>query len=305
MKPVVAILAPGSMGSAVGARLVAHGVTVTTPLAGRSAASAERARAAGMTPVDDAKIATADFVLSIVPPGDALSVSERFAPMFAASNEKPVYVECNAVNPATVARIEAVVGPTGAPFVDAGIIGPPPQPNTTNTIFYASGADAPRLASLAEYGLNVRLMDGPVGAASALKMSYAGITKGFTALGAAMMLAAMRQGTADALYAELAVSQPALHGWLTRNMPRMYPRPIAGSPRWRRSRASSARTRPRIRSSRARPACMSGSRRISPPTRPRSKRSTPSSPSAPRRPNAPPRAAPASRLPAPAWAPPA
>jgi hypothetical protein len=53
-------------------------------------------------------------------------------------------------------------------------------------------------------------------------MSYAGITKGFTALGAAMMLAATRAGTADDLKQELLTSQPALVGWLTRQMPRMY-----------------------------------------------------------------------------------
>ena len=63
---------------------------------------------------------------------------------------------------------------------------------------------------------------GPVGAASALKMSYAGITKGFTALGATMMLAATSAGTADALIAEMKVSQPALLKWLTSQMPRMH-----------------------------------------------------------------------------------
>ena len=55
-----------------------------------------------------------------------------------------------------------------------------------------------------------------------MKMSYAGITKGFTALGTAMMLAATRAGTAEALKAELAASQPALFGWLTRQTPKMY-----------------------------------------------------------------------------------
>jgi 3-hydroxyisobutyrate dehydrogenase-like beta-hydroxyacid dehydrogenase len=75
---------------------------------------------------------------------------------------------------------------------------------------------------LEKYGLEPRVQAGPIGAASAMKMSYAGITKGFTALGAAMMLAATRAGTADALRAELSASQPALHGWLTRAMPRMY-----------------------------------------------------------------------------------
>ena len=55
-------------------------------------------------------------------------------------------------------------------------------------------------------------------------MSYAGITKGFTALGAAMMLAATRGGSAEALQAELAESQPALLGYLTRQVPSMYPK---------------------------------------------------------------------------------
>jgi len=75
---------------------------------------------------------------------------------------------------------------------------------------------------LAQYGLEMPVQPGPIGAASAMKMSYAGITKGFTALGAAMMLAATRAGTADALKAEMSVSQPALYGWLTKQMPKMY-----------------------------------------------------------------------------------
>ena len=77
-------------------------------------------------------------------------------------------------------------------------------------------------AKLNDYGLIVRVLDGPLTAASALKMSYAGITKGFTALGAAMMLAATRGGSAEALKAELAESQPELLGYLTRQMPDMY-----------------------------------------------------------------------------------
>ena len=68
------------------------------------------------------------------------------------------------------------------------------------------------------------MLEGPVGAASALKMSYAGITKGFTALGAMMMLAASRAGAASALQQELARSQPALLAWLTRQMPGMFPK---------------------------------------------------------------------------------
>jgi 3-hydroxyisobutyrate dehydrogenase-like beta-hydroxyacid dehydrogenase len=207
---------------AVAARLTERGATVLTSLAGRSAATAARAAKAGMRDAPDADLAGADFVLSILPPGDAVSLAERLAPALRASRTKPVYVDCNAIDPATARRVAAVVEATGAAFVDGGIIGPPPEPDSKNTRIYLSGEHAPRAAALAEYGLSMPIQEGPVGAASAMKMSYAGITKGFTALGAAMMLAATRAGTADALAAEMAVSQPALLGWLTRQMPRMH-----------------------------------------------------------------------------------
>lgn len=227
MAPVVAVIAAGAMGAAVGKRLTDHGVTVLTSLAGRSAATAARAAAAGMVPASDAEIAAADFVLSILPPGDALALAQRFAPALGASNAKPIYVECNAVNPATVERIAAAIAPTGCAFVDAGIIGPPPKPprpgqaSDAGPRFYASGEAAPRFAALRQYGLDVRVLEGPPGAASALKMSYAGITKGTQALGAAMLLAAARAGSATALHEELQFSQPQILAWLQRSLPGM------------------------------------------------------------------------------------
>jgi putative dehydrogenase len=222
MKPVVALIAPGNMGSAVGKRLTENGLQVLTSLEGRSEESVARARAAGMTDASPDQIAAADLILSIVPPGEALALAERFAPALARGNRKPAYVDCNAVNPKTVAGIEAAIAPTACPFVDAGIVGGPPRPGYAGPAFYASGAEAPRFAVLNDYGLDVRVLDGGVGAASAMKMSYAGITKGFTALGTVMMLAATRAGTAQALHRELAQSQPQLLAWLTRQVPNMY-----------------------------------------------------------------------------------
>jgi len=71
---------------------------------------------------------------------------------------------------------------------------------------------------------DVRVLDGPLSAASALKMSYAGITKGTQALGAAMLLAATRAGTADALLTELKGSQTQMLGWLKRSLSMMPPK---------------------------------------------------------------------------------
>jgi 3-hydroxyisobutyrate dehydrogenase-like beta-hydroxyacid dehydrogenase len=221
MQPVVAVIAPGMMGGAVGARLVENGIEVRTLLAGRSDATLARAKAAGMVDASDEQIVASDIILSILPPGDALGLAERLAPILRAATKKPIYVDCNALDPATVVRISRVVQETGATFVDGGIIGGPPKPGYSPKI-YLSGEAAPRVAELTKFGLQMPIQPGPIGAASAMKMSYAGITKGFTALGAAMMLAASRAGTADDLRAELSSSQPALFGWLTRQVPGMY-----------------------------------------------------------------------------------
>jgi len=222
MTPTVSLIAPGNMGAAVAKRLTEHKVTVLTSLAGRGEASVQRAREAGMRGVDDRALAEADYLLSIVPPGEALALAKRLSGVLTAVNKKPIYVECNAVSPRTMNQIAEVIAPTGCAFVGAAIIGPPPQPDSSNTKFYAAGPAAADFAKLNDYGLIVRLLEGPVSAASALKMSYAGITKGFTALGAAMMLAASRGGSAQALQAELAESQPALLGYLKRQVPSMY-----------------------------------------------------------------------------------
>ncbi len=224
MTPVVAVIAPGMMGAAVGKRLVDNGVKVLTSLKGRSAETATRAKAAGMAPAGDEEIAACDFILSILPPGDAVALAERFQPALKASNAKPVYVDCNAINPKTVDRVAAVIAPTDCPFVDSGIIGSPPKPGDAGPRFYASGPAAPRFATLRQYGLDVRVLDGAMSAASALKMSYAGITKGTQAIGAAMMLAATRAGSADALFAELSSSQKEMFAWFKRGLALMPPK---------------------------------------------------------------------------------
>jgi 3-hydroxyisobutyrate dehydrogenase-like beta-hydroxyacid dehydrogenase len=224
MTPVVAVIAPGMMGAAVGQRLVDNGVKVLTSLKGRGADTAARAKAAGMAAAGDDEIAAADFILSILPPGDAVALAERFQSALKASNAKPVYVDCNAINPKTVDRVAAVIAPTDCPFVDSGIIGSPPKPGDAGPRFYASGPAAPRFAGLRQYGLDVRVLDGALSAASALKMSYAGITKGTQAIGAAMMLAATRAGSADALFSELSSSQKDMFAWFKRGLALMPPK---------------------------------------------------------------------------------
>ena len=224
MAPIFTIIAPGAMGSAVAHRMRERGATVRTSLAGRSVASARRAAECGMTDVasDRELVEGVDIVLSIVPPGEATALAARLKPVLSAVARKPLVIDCNALNPATVAEIASLLAPSGAPFVDGGIIGGPPRLDGMGPRFYLSGPAASGAEMLRDYGVDIRLLDGPVGAASALKMSYAGITKGLTALGTAMMLGAAANGSAPALLAELADSQPNLLAYLRRSVPDMY-----------------------------------------------------------------------------------
>jgi len=221
MNPTIAIVAQGAMGAGVGGRLVERGLRVITSLTGRSDASAGRARAAGMIAVSDEECVQADFFLSICPPSDALALAGKMAPLIAAGNRKPVYVDCNAVSPATKVAIGEVILKAGAPFVDVGITGLPPREGHSPS-FHASGPDAAKFAVLGEFGIKVNVIEGPIGAASALKMSYGAITKGITALGSMIMLAATRAGVADKLRAELDRTQPALVTQFQRAVPDMF-----------------------------------------------------------------------------------
>ncbi len=228
MGHTVGILAPGAMGSAVGGRLVRHGVTVLTSLRGRSAASRARAQAAGMQDAEDERIAAKSLILSVVPPAGAIGLAERFAGKIGCKGSRAVYIDCNAISVSTVKKIGHIIQSEGARFIDVGIIGAPPKDDDPGPTIYVSGdliGDIPdALSQLENCGLKIARLDGPVGTASALKLSYAGITKGLTALGTAMILAADRAGTGQALKAELAASQPQLLERFSKGLPDMLPK---------------------------------------------------------------------------------
>jgi 3-hydroxyisobutyrate dehydrogenase-like beta-hydroxyacid dehydrogenase len=204
----IGILHPGDMGSVVGACAVAGGSRVLWASEGRSAGSRERAAAAGL---EDARtvaalVAASDVILSVCPPHAAIDLARdvagrRFAGLF---------VDANAVAPATAREIGAVVEAGGAAFVDGGLIGPPPR-NAGSTRLYLSGREAKRAAALFESSAleAIAIGDGP-GAASALKMAYAAYTKGSSALLMAIRALAASEGVDDALLAEWRRSQPDL-----------------------------------------------------------------------------------------------
>ncbi len=226
MGPTVVVIAMGEMGSGLARRLHERGARIRTSLKGRGEASAARAQAAGAESFDDDRdlLDGADFMLSVVPPGSARDLARRLAPALQAVARKPVYVDCNAIAPQTAREVAAIVAPSGCPFADGGIVGGPPKGEDAGPRIYVSGPAAQDAAQLTRYGLDMRVLPGDVGVASAFKLSYAGFTKGVVALASEMILGATQAGVAEELKREVATSLPQLLGWIQRRVPEMYPK---------------------------------------------------------------------------------
>ena len=176
----IAIFHPGEMGAAIGACLAGRGLKAVWASAGRSGATRARALAAGLEdlgPLERA-VDAADVVLSVCPPHGALALARQVADY----GFRGIYIDANAISPVTARQIGRVLETAGARFVDGGIIGPPPVQGGSSRI-YLSGGPAKDVAMLfAGTKLEAIALDGPAGAASALKACYAAWTKGATAL---------------------------------------------------------------------------------------------------------------------------
>jgi 3-hydroxyisobutyrate dehydrogenase-like beta-hydroxyacid dehydrogenase len=226
----IGLLHPGEMGAAVGQCLVGNGYAVLWTPEGRSAATAARAEAAGLTAAGSLAdlVGRADIIISVCPPHAALDVVGQVA---AAAGHRAgsgrrhrarvggreagsggMFVDANAISPTTARKVGAIAEAGGAAYVDGGIIGAPPVA-PGHTRLYLSGPRAEEVQRLFEgTAVDARLIgrDTPVGAASAVKLAYAAWTKGTAALLLAARGLARAEGVEDVLLAEWALSQPGL-----------------------------------------------------------------------------------------------
>ncbi len=207
----VGVLHPGEMGAAVGQCLAAAGHTVLWVPEGRSASSVARAKAAGLTAADGGLaglVRGTDVIVSVVPPLAALDVARQVA----RAGFDGVYVDANAIAPATARQVASEVQTAGASYVDGGIIGTPPvAPGFIR--LYLSGTRAEQVQRLfAGSAADVRVIGADPGdvRASAVKMAYASWTKGSAALLLAARALARAEGVEETLLAEWGISQPGL-----------------------------------------------------------------------------------------------
>lgn len=206
----VGLLHPGLMGVSVGAALLAADVPnrVIWDSSGRSDATRERASQAGLLERSSLSelLRESQLVISVCPPAAAQAQAEAVAKC----GFQGCYLDANAVSPQTARAIMATVEARGADYIDGAIIGPPAtRPRTTR--LYLSGAKASPAAGLFRGSAFVaNVIDGPPGAASAVKMCYAAVTKGSSALLLAVRALAAAEGVNEALLAEWEISQAGL-----------------------------------------------------------------------------------------------
>ncbi|WP_405971901.1 DUF1932 domain-containing protein [Streptomyces sp. NBC_00988] len=202
MTTTFTLLHPGAMGARVGGEATRTGTRVLYVPTGRSPASLQRAREAGLEPAGslESALAASDFVLSVCPPHAAEDVAREVL----THPFRGVYVEANAISPDRTRRIAAACTERGVLMLDGAIVGGPPGPGSTPRL-YLSG-DEEQVARVArafkDTHVTARPLNASLGAASALKMAYASYQKSARVLAAVSHALAARHGVATELALE-------------------------------------------------------------------------------------------------------
>lgn len=202
-RPVIGVLHPGAMGAALGSALKPVAGAVVWAAVGRSDRTSKRAELADLVGVPDvaALVGRADVVISICPPRAAREVAEQVAVALADQPDRPLYVEANAVAPQAVRGIGELLGPDRV--VDAAVLGPPAW-ESGRSVLWLSGAAAGAVRALFEGSpFRPRVLDGGLGAASALQVCFGLQRTVGPASWLALAATAGGLGVADVLGAEL------------------------------------------------------------------------------------------------------
>ena len=222
----IGVVSPGDMGQAIAGRLKESGYNVHAALNGRSERTKALARAAALVDCGSMEqlVTTCELVISVINPGEALAVARSAAAAIKATGRKIAFADLNAVSPQTARDSDRLTREAGGMFIDGGIIGPPPRGEKDRPRIYVSGPDAYLFGQINHSNLQVRVMSERVGDASGVKMCYAAMTKGTTALAVELLVAARKLGVEQALEKELRESRNDVFDWQVKAIAAMPPK---------------------------------------------------------------------------------
>ena len=222
----VGVVSPGDMGQAIAGRLKEAGFNVYASLDGRSERTRSLARAAGLADCGSMEklVGTCELVISVINPGEALNVARQVAAAMKKTGRSIAFADLNAVSPQTARDTDAMIREAGGQFIDGGIIGPPPRGEKDRPRIYVSGPHAYLFEQIQHPNLLIRIMSERIGDASGIKMCYAAMTKGTTALAVELLVAARKLGVEQALEKELRESRNDVFEWQMKNIAVMPPK---------------------------------------------------------------------------------
>src|SRR5262245_26807577 len=149
----------------------------------------------------------ARVILSVVTAASAHDAASSLARDLTAAH---LFVDLNSVSPATKQQIAAAIGAGAGRFVEGAIMAPVSSgDHRVPILLNGAGASALRSA-LSPYRMRLDIMDGPTGAAAAVKMCRSIVIKGMEALMLECALAAGEYGAADRVYDSLAETYPGM-----------------------------------------------------------------------------------------------
>tara|TARA_B110000438_G_scaffold303471_1_gene365102 strand:+ start:2596 stop:3456 length:861 start_codon:yes stop_codon:yes gene_type:complete len=207
----ITLISPGEMGSPIAKYIISSGIKVISPLNSRSEETKKRSIKSG---IEDSKtliesMKQTDLIISILVPSEAENLCKEIANYSKEIDKEIYYADLNAISPKTVQDMKNILSNTKIKFIDGGIIGGPPTSDKFPRI-YVSGIYSKIFMQLNNLGMEVIDMSGDIGDASAIKMAYASITKGYSSLLIAAVTLAIKTNNFDAFMDELEFSQPKI-----------------------------------------------------------------------------------------------
>ena len=149
-----------------------------------------------------------EVVLSTVTANRAEEAAEQTAPYL---DGRHLYADLNSVSPALKQAIKNIVEARGARFVEIAIMSAVP-PHGHRVPMYLGGEHAPSFVDrFADYGMNLEVISGQIGAASAIKMCRSIIVKGMEALLLECVLGAVPYDADERVFATLEETMPGVN----------------------------------------------------------------------------------------------
>jgi 3-hydroxyisobutyrate dehydrogenase-like beta-hydroxyacid dehydrogenase len=182
----------------------------------------KRAQEAGATLATSLQdlIENADIVVSAVSANLVVPLAKESAPFLKSGQ---IYVDLNSAGPDTKVAANEIISPH-ALFVDVAVMGTVPG-NGHKVPMLAAGAGAALFVEkMKPYGMNLTLLDGPAGKASASKMFRSIFMKGFVTLLLEAVVAGHKYGIEDDVLASIEETLtagpllPIINGLLTRGV---------------------------------------------------------------------------------------